>query len=79
MKKTVWVFSLLVMLLTQIITPFAYATGDVTPVEETVVEEPVMLVEDTANEDGTAVWDDTLIEPEEKASSEADFSVGGGW
>jgi hypothetical protein len=39
------------MLFTQLMTPFAYATGDITPVEETVVEEPVVPVEDTANED----------------------------
>jgi hypothetical protein len=34
------------MLLTQLITPFTYATGDATPVEELVTP-----VEDTANED----------------------------
>ena len=42
------------MLLTQIITPFAYATGDITPVEETVVEKTVVSVEDTANAEPTA-------------------------
>ena len=78
MKKVIWLFSLSVMLLTQIITPFAYATWDITPVEETVVEEPVVPVEDTANEDEAAAWDEVVIEPEEKVQPEADFSVGGG-
>jgi hypothetical protein len=43
------------MLFTQLMTPFAYAIGDVTPVEESVVEEPVAPVEDTANEDEPTV------------------------
>jgi hypothetical protein len=34
------------MLLTQIITPFVYATGDVAPVEEAVVEELAAPAED---------------------------------
>ena len=50
MKKVIWVFSLSVMLFTQLITPFAYATGDTTPVEEVVVEKLVTPVEDTASE-----------------------------
>ena len=78
MKRVIWVFSLSVMLLTQIITPFAYATGDITPVEETVVEKTVVSVEDTANAEPTA-WDNAVIESEEKAQPEADFSEGGGW
>ena len=78
MKKTVWVFSLIVMLLSQVFSPFAYATWDITPVEETVVEEPVVPVEDTANEDEATAWDEVVIEPEEKVQPEADFSVGGG-
>ena len=42
MKKTVWVFSLIVMLLSQVFTPFTYAvSGDELPVLETVVEEVV--------------------------------------
>jgi len=79
MKKTLWVFSLSVMLFTQLMTPFAYATGDATPVEEVVVEKLVTPVEDTADEDKVTVWDDAAVEPEEKSQPEADFSVGGGW
>ena len=42
MKKTVWVLSLVVMLLSQIITPFAYAvSGEEVPMPEPVVEEIV--------------------------------------
>ena len=42
MKKTVWVLSLVVMLLSQIITPFAYAvSGEEVPMPESVVEEIV--------------------------------------
>ena len=38
MKKTVWIFSLMVMLLTQVFSPFAYATsGDMAEIEETPV------------------------------------------
>ena len=76
MKKVVWVFSLSVMLFTQLMTPFAYATGDVTPVEKVVVEKLVTPVEDTASEDEVTIWDDVAVAPEEKWQPEADFSEG---
>ena len=42
MKKTVWVFSLIVMLLSQVFSPFAYAvTGEERSIEEPVVEKIV--------------------------------------
>ena len=56
MKKTVWVFSLLVMLLSQIITPYAYAVGDESPIEESVIEETVEtleVVEEESTEEAT--------------------------
>ena len=41
MKKTVWVLSLIVMLLSQVFSPFAYAvSGEEVPIPEPVVEEP---------------------------------------
>jgi len=42
MKKTVWVFSLLVMLLTQVLSPFAYASWDDSVFDEPVVESEVV-------------------------------------
>ena len=42
MKKTVWVFSLIVMLLSHVFSPFAYAvTGEERSIEESVVEKIV--------------------------------------
>ena len=42
MKKTVWVLSLIVMLLSQVFSPFAYAvSGEEVPIPEPVVEEVV--------------------------------------
>ena len=78
MKKTLWVFSLSVMLFTQLMTPFAYATWNITPVEETVVEKLVTPVEDTANEDEVTTWDAVAEQTEGKVQQETDFSVGGG-
>jgi len=64
MKKTVWVFSLIVMLLSQVMSPFAYAvTGEETPVPEAVVEEPITPEEDNGDEVGTSIWE-TLSEEE---------------
>ena len=77
MKKVVWVFSLSVMLLTQIITPFAYATGDATPVGEVVVEKLVTPVEDTVSEDEVTTWDAVAEQTEGKVQQGTDFSVGG--
>ena len=79
MKKVVWVFSLSVMLFTQLMTPFAYATGDVAPVEEAVVEELAAPAKDVTKWDETIAWEVVVEQPEKKSQPEADFSVGGGW
>ncbi len=78
MKKTLWVFSLVIMLFSQIITPFTYATGDIIPVEEVVVEKLVTPVEDTASEDEVTTWDAVAEQTEGKVQQGTDFSVGGG-
>ena len=47
MKKTVWVLSLLVMLLSQVFSPFAYAVSW----DETTIEEPKVVDEETIEND----------------------------
>ena len=77
MKKTVWIFSLVVMLLTQVFSPFAYATsGDLEEDEETPVvieteNESLVTEEETNNVQSQEV--ELLVDTENLENS-----VGGG-
>lgn len=74
MKKTVWIFSLVVMLLTQVFSPFAYAaSGEMSDIEEIqVVEEKIE--ESLITEQDTKVVQTEVITESEKPEN----SVGGG-
>ncbi len=71
MKKTVWVLSLLVMLLSQVFSPFAYAvTGEETVIEEPVVEEVIEepeVVEETKDSENPV--EETVIEIDQEQLS----------
>jgi hypothetical protein len=55
-----------------------YATGDVAPVEEAVVEELAAPAKDVTKWDETIAWEVVVEQQEKKSQPEADFSVGGG-
>ena len=73
MKKTVWVFSLLVMLLSQVLSPFAYAvTGEETVIEEPVVEEVIEepeVIEETKDSENPVEGSDIVVENKENTEN----------